>query len=302
MHARVVRRVASASVDAESLHRKLTAFNHVRLTPGPHTGSAEDGDELVSLRLERDFVESELRRVRRRAAEAPRDPDAFVAWFEELEEHGPGQHDPLFPWLGTQASLRAMRWFLEQEVAGEAGFDDLVALTQVKMPPRAKLELARNYWDEMGQGHESGMHGPMLARLSEALELRPEPQRIVWESLALGNLMLALGANRRYAYHSIGALGVIELTAPGRAARVNQGLKRLGVPGEVRRYFALHATLDVKHSEAWNREILRPLVSESPELAPLLAEGALLRLEAGARCFERYRQVLWRDGAVELSA
>jgi hypothetical protein len=114
----------------------------------------------------------------------------------------------------------------------------------------------------------------------------------VWESLALGNLMTALAMNRRYTFHSVGALGVIELTAPGRAALVNAGLKRLGVGGEARRYFALHATLDVKHSIAWNREVLRPLVAEDPETARAIAEGALMRLEAGRRCFERYRAAL----------
>src|SRR5690606_25637317 len=119
----------------------------------------------------------------------------------------------------------------EQEVAGEAGFDDLVALTQVRLPTCAKLEMARNYWDEMGQGHESGMHGPMLERLAGDLNLRRGTAHVVVESLALGNLMVALAANRRYAYHSIGALGAIELTAPGRATHVNAGLKRLGLSG-----------------------------------------------------------------------
>ena len=56
--------------------------------------------------------------------------------------------------------------------------------------------------------------------------------------------------------------------------------------------FALHATLDVKHSEAWNREVLRPLVAENPDVAAAIAEGALMRLAAGARCFERYRKEL----------
>jgi hypothetical protein len=104
--------------------------------------------------------------------------------------------------------------------------------------------------------------------------------------------MTALAMNRRYTYHSVGALGAIELTAPGRAVHVNAGLKRLGVGGEARRYFALHATLDVKHSIAWNREVLRPLVAERPETARAIAEGALMRLEAGRRCFERYRAKL----------
>ena len=67
------------------------------------------------------------------------------------------------------ASLEQMRWYLQQEAAGEAGFDDLTAMTQVKLPKRIKLELARNYWDEMGRGNEKGMHGPMLERLINAL-------------------------------------------------------------------------------------------------------------------------------------
>jgi hypothetical protein len=190
-----------------------------------------------------------------------------------------------------------MRWFLTQEVAGEAGFDDLVALTQIRMPTLAKLELARNYWDELGRGKASGMHNPMLARLASALELdrTAEP---VWESLALGNLLVGLAHNRRYAFHAIGALGVIELTAPDRAELVNIGLRRLGVAGEHRRYFALHASLDRQHSAAWNREILRTLVVEDPSRAQPIAEGALMRLEAGARCFDRYRQELLGQGSL----
>ena len=186
-----------------------------------------------------------------------------------------------------------MVWFLRQEVAGEAGFEDLVALTQVKMPERVKLELARNYWDEMGRGNASGMHGPMLTRLAQELGiLEADPAGLVWESLALANLMVALAANRHYAYHAIGALGAIELTAPGRAVKVNAALKRIGIDGSARVYFALHATLDIKHSKAWNEEVIGPLVDDNPLLAQPIAEGALMRLRAGARCFERYRREL----------
>jgi hypothetical protein len=220
----------------------------------------------------------------------PREADAFVNWFERLKGIGPGQGDALFPWLATDATREQMRWFLLQEVAGEAGFEDLVALTQVKMPVRPKLELARNFWDEMGRGNEDGMHGPMLGRLASAMEVDPVPETTVWEALALGNMMIGLAANRYYAYQSIGALGVIELTAPGRALHVAQGLRRLGFDGKARVYFELHSTLDVRHSEAWNREVLAPLVAANHEVAVAIAEGALLRLRAGARCFKRYRR------------
>ena len=88
-------------------------------------------------------------------------------------------------------------------------------------------------------------------------------------------------------------LGVVELTAPGRAACVAKGLRRLGFTGSERLYFDLHAVLDVKHSADWNREALRPLVEEDPRRAAAIAEGALIRLNCGARCFERYRAELW---------
>ncbi|MDP9150052.1 MAG: iron-containing redox enzyme family protein [Myxococcota bacterium] len=279
------------------LHRRLDAYCRHRLVPGVDESRPGEAQEHELRRLELAFVEGERARVRALAGEAPQDADAFVAWFESLRAWGPGQDDPLFEWLELHATREQMAWFLRQEVAGEAGFDDLVALTQVKMPTRVKLELARNYWDEMGQGHEGGMHGPMLSRLTGALGIAPDRTAgpdgdITWESLALGNLMVALAVNRPYAHHSIGALGVIELTAPGRALRVNAGLKRLDLSGEERRYFALHATLDVKHWEAWRREVVHPLVRANPRLAPAIAEGALMRLTAGARCFERYHREL----------
>ena len=225
-----------------------------------------------------------------RAARSARSKStAFLEWFEALREIGTGQGDGLFPWIAEDATLEEMRWFLTQEAAGEAGFEDLVALTQVRFPTRAKLEMARNYWDEMGRGHERGMHGLMLHAVVRELDLRPAVTTTVWEALALSNLMAALACNRFYAYQSIGALGAIEMTAPGRVAQVNAGLKRLNAPEEARTYFQLHAGLDIKHSKAWNEEIIAPLVRDNPETARPIAEGALMRLAGGARCFKRYR-------------
>jgi hypothetical protein len=240
--------------------------------------------------LEAEYIEGERRAVSARAAQAPLDAGAFMQWFEALRVDGPGQNDPLFTWLERHATLDQMRWFLAQEVAGEAGFEDITALTQVRLPRRAKLELARNYWDEMGRGNPKGMHGPMLDELARRLGLAHDPSATVWQSLALANTMAGLAANRRYAFHSVGALGVIEMTAPDRAGAVARGLKRLGVAPAARRYFDIHASLDVKHSIAWNAEAIAPLAESDPRYARAMAEGALMRLEAGRRCFERYRE------------
>lgn len=276
----------------DDFQQRLAYFNQRRLRPATVDANWQDQmiRDLECQILEGSFVEDLRRPFVSVAAKAPRDAEGFVEWFGSLKEWGPGQNDPLFAWLAKEADLEEMRWFMAQEVAGEAGFDDLVALTQVKFPATAKLELARNYWDEMGRGHAAGMHGPMLARTAEFFELESEIEATVWESLALANLMTALATNRRYAYHSIGALGAIEMTAPGRVSKVNEGLLRLGAPGPARQYHELHAQLDIRHSEAWNREVIHSLVKDDPTMAQAIAEGALMRLSAGQRCFERYRR------------
>lgn len=277
--------------------RALSQWNHDRLAPQfPGEGAAARIDrDARMMRLELGFLEDLRAEIVDEAAAAPTDADGFIAWFEALEETGPGQHDRLFDWLEADATIDDLKLYLTQEAAGEAGFDDLVAMTQVRLPVRPKMELARNYWDEMGRGNPKGMHGPMLDYTVEALGLTPRIETTCWESLALANAMTAMAANRSYAWHSVGALGVIELTAPARSAAVSRTMRRLGFDAKLRRYFDLHAVLDIKHSEEWNKEAIRPAVEdpfEGPARARAMAEGALMRLKCGERCFGRYREML----------
>jgi len=280
--------------DGHALHTRLAAFNAHRLKPGLVTTKWQDdiSYEFAARLEEGRFLERERVAVEPWLTDMPAAVDDYMRWFEDLRNRGPGQGDRLFPWLAERSTLRDMRWFLTQEVAGEAGFDDLVALTQLRMPVRPKLEMASNYWDEMGRGHEKGMHGGLLEHTASELQLTPKVSSTVWESLALANLMAGLAANRRYAYQSAGALGAIEMTAPGRVSQVNAGLTRLGVSANGRQYFQLHAGLDVRHSEAWNREVIAPLVATDVRVARAIAEGAVMRMRAGERCFQRYRQEL----------
>jgi hypothetical protein len=276
----------------DHFHIELAKYNGRQLQPGfPNETWREELDEYARVtRAEGEYIEAVRQEIGPLVVDVPSGVDDFIEWFEELKQTGPGQGDPLFPWLADTASHEDMLWFLTQEVAGEAGFDDLLALTQVKMPIIAKLEMARNYWDEMGRGRDTAMHGPLLERLANYLDIDAQPDRVVPESLALGNAMLALARSRRYCFQSIGALGVIEMTAPTRAGFVDAGLKRLRIPTKKRLYFTLHAVLDIKHSECWNREVLRSLVGEDPRCAHAIGEGAILRLWHGARCFDRYRR------------
>ena len=284
----------SAPLDPDTFHQALARFNVQRVMPGkPSARWQQDLQEQLCFQLaEGHYLESQRQQVQPLLVGHAGSSAHFTAWFEALSHVGPGQQHRLFDWLAHDATLVQMRWFLTQEAAGEAGFEDLLAYTQVKLPVQAKLECARNYWDEMGHGKPSAMHGQMLEGMVRALDLQPEIATTVWESLALSNTMLGLAASRRYAYQAIGALGVIELTAPGRVAKVSQGMKRLGLDGRIRAYFDVHAALDVSHARAWIREIIHPLVAADPGCAKLIAEGAMLRLVCGERCFDRYSLAL----------
>ena len=111
--------------------------------------------------------------------------------------------------------------------------------------------------------------------------------------LAAGVLALSAcqtGGTQPPEEEGFGALGVVELTAPGRAAQVNAGLRRLGVRGAARQYFALHATLDVRHSAAWNEQVLRPLIAEDPERRLSLKQAGFLTRDARAKERKKYGQ------------
>lgn len=286
--------LTSIGNDPFTFHSRLARFNSNRVAVGTPSISWEqdERDELTFRLIEGRYLEDLRGFIQPLAAHNTGDVDQFAAWFESIAEWGPGQHHPLFDWLAHSASREQMKWFLTQEAAGEAGFEDLVAFTQVKLPEQAKLECARNYWDEMGRGKPKAMHGPLLENMVVELGLQPSVESTVWESLALANTMLGLARTRRYTYHSLGALGVIELTAPWRAARVAEGMRRLGFSRKARAYFDLHAVLDVEHSRAWIKEIIRPLVTSNFACAQYLAEGALMRLQCGKLCFDRYSREL----------
>jgi hypothetical protein len=232
------------------------------------------------------FVEIERARVFEDAAGAPWDAAAFVRWFEALRERGPGQGDALFPWLATRATLEQMRWFLTQEAAGEAGFDDLVALAQVKLQPvRAKLEMARNYWDEMGRGSLRAVHTELHRRLSTALGLRAVPRaELPPEALLRSALGSLLATNRYLQPELVGALGLIELQAGPRSRRVVGALRRLGAAGDALAFYEEHAHADPRHGKAWVDHVVGPLAAD-PVWSAGIVRGARWRSLVNERFF-----------------
>jgi hypothetical protein len=266
---------SETAVDSnERLQRALASGNARRFAPRRSAGDfdAELEQDVTLRRSERTFVEAERAAIKSEARAVPTDPAQFAAWFESLTETHGSASDALSSWLGSEATSEQAEWLSAQTRAPDLRFEDLLALTRVNMPASSKLELARSYWEEMSLGEQS----PLFQRRPTAV-VDTVVQPAIWEALAVDNLMAALATARHYAYQSLGALGMAE--HPARHG--------VGAEGAV-----VHPVFGRNHSTYWSREVLAPLVSKDASLAPLIAEGALMRLRLVARRDARYLQLL----------
>ena len=297
--------VSDRSTDAQvdhaarhELHRALLACyqTHVRL---PHLGTAANQLHPLTCRLmavlERAWERDLLARARRTASRLgtaldeslPEDPDAFVEWFKRVAFTHPLYEHPLHAFLAGEADRAQLERFLRLEAAGEAAFDDLVALGQVGTRGEVKIEMGRNYWDELGNGKSHAVHTHLFHRLTEGLGITaPEAHELPWPVLAGANLMLWSCIPRRNAFRAQGTLGAVELLAPQRCTRLVTGALRVGIPKRTMSYYAAHAIIDVGHAEGWLDHVVRPQVAAVPASRIGIAEGLIARADASLDYFD----------------
>lgn len=275
-------------------HRALLAVyqQHVQL---PSPGVATNQFHPLSCRLmailegawERDMLARARRTVPVAEADLPADPDRFVEWFKRTAFSHPLYEHDLYSFVAVDADRRQIEWFLRLEAAGEAAFDDLVALAQVGTRGEVKIEMATNYWDEMGNGRSHAVHTHLFHRLTDGLQLTaPSASALPWQVLAGVNVMLWSCIARRNAYRAQGTLGAVELLAPQRCTRLVHGALRVGIPKKTMSYYGAHAIIDVGHAEGWLAHVIRPQVAALPAARVGIAEGLVLRADASLDYFD----------------
>ena len=192
-----------------------------------------------------------------------------------------------YKWLAREASYEELVWLLALEGGPDGGFDDLVAVCQVGLDGSAKLELAHNYWDEMGNGDPAAIHTELHRRLARALDFpviaREDQPVAALERSALGGL---LSTNRWLQPEMLGALGLIELQAGPRCRLVLQAFDRIGVPREAYPFYEVHAEVDPRHGKDWLELAVAPTAVEQPEWAPRMVRGAWWRAIVNAAFFD----------------
>jgi hypothetical protein len=208
-----------------------------------------------------------------------------------------------YRWLAKDASWAELVDFLAVEGGPDGGFDDLVAVCQVGLSGSAKLELGKNYWDEMGQGDPAGVHTVLHDRLVAALRMPRVPRSAMpveaLERAALGGL---LATNRWLQPEMLGALGLLELQAGPRCRLVLQALDRLGAPEDAYPFYVEHAEVDPIHGRDWMDKAVVPTVAERPAWGPRIVKGAWWRSTVNLRFFEAVRQQLLEHGTVSAAA
>ncbi len=201
-----------------------------------------------------------------------------------------------YTWLAKQASWQQVVDFLALEGGPDGGFDDLVAMCQIGLSGSAKLELAKNYWDEMGQGDAAGVHTTMHEQLAAAIAMPSIPRSQLpveaLERAALGGL---LATNRWLQPEMVGALGLLELQAGPRCRLVLQAFDRLGAPAAAYPFYTEHADVDPIHGKDWMDKAIRPLAASSPGWGPRMVKGAWWRATVNLQFFSAVRDSLIED-------
>jgi hypothetical protein len=231
-------------------------------------------------RLEEDFVTELVRR------------DDAARW--DLPESAPAAMRSIavrdlvpdvYGWLAEEAAPEEIVAFLSLEGGPDGGFDDLVAACQIGLDGAPKLELARNYWDEMGNGSLARVHTELHRKLSRALGLTAPP-RTEQPVAALERSVLTgvLATNRRMQPELLGALGLLELQAGPRCRKVVAALERIGAGEDALDFYEEHATVDPRHGKDWVDNAVAPFDGD-PRWAPGIVRGARWRSIVNAGFF-----------------
>ncbi|HEY7594750.1 MAG TPA: iron-containing redox enzyme family protein [Actinophytocola sp.] len=233
------------------------------------------------------------RKVYGAGLEIPTTPEGFGKWATVVcEEHASGVTHPLFDFLAERATFEQLREFQAQETPFDIHFGDLVALLLPGIHGGQKIELAGNFWDEMGNGKLAGTHRQlrldMMKRIGVPADDYLSNVDFYWvEELRMANMYFQTSADRSLAPQAIGMLQATELVVPGRLERQIEGWRRVGLTDAEMHYLLEHVVVDVEHAEGWLNHVIAPLAAARPDMLPEVAIGILRRLDCALAVCDR---------------
>ncbi|MEV5938507.1 iron-containing redox enzyme family protein [Streptomyces sp. NPDC051994] len=206
---------------------------------------------------------------------------AYVRWLKTMvSEHPAGWHPLYHQHLAESGSAEDLRLLLAQETNLDPRFDDILAFMQVGRQGAEKLEIAQNYWDEMGNGDPAQVHTKLFGQALEAVGADPAYVRdtFLLEAGVSGNISACLALSRRHYFKAVGYFGVTEYLAPRRFRCVVDAWRRHDLDEVGITYHDLHIGVDAGHAAGWFKNVVGPLLAADPRTGREVALGAMIRL------------------------
>ncbi|QFI37027.1 iron-containing redox enzyme family protein [Moritella marina ATCC 15381] len=213
----------------------------------------------------------------------PRNGKSFLIWLKKIiSEHSSSVHPLYNEFISNHAEKEHLAFYLAQESSLDPKFDDILALMQIGLDVDSKLELAGNYYDEMGNGVKSKVHSKMFAATLNELGVDQQylDRNMLPSAKISGNISAALALSRNHYFKAIGYYGVTEFLAPRRFKHVVKAFRRCNISKIGIEYHDLHITVDAIHAQGWFNNVILPALESMPEVGREIAIGAILRLNS----------------------
>jgi hypothetical protein len=223
--------------------------------------------------------------------ELPTTREGFLTWYLDCEKKINEDIGFFVDYMKNSATLEQVAYYICMEEMVDGSFDDLMAVVQLGMPINCKMVAGENYWDEMGNGNFNFVHTSMFKTSSAYMrnvlaQKNITPEVPPKECLMNGNILLMWAVRREYNMRLIGAMGLVEGSAPTRFSATTQALERLEQPKEVIAYHKAHIGIDTHHSEAWFDTVLRHYSKGGAEVIQELAMGVMIRYNVAVRYYQ----------------
>jgi hypothetical protein len=259
-----------------------------------------DASERI-VQIETRWNRYEEERAHAAAPSLPTTFDEFGDWFFAIaQEH---EYPEVCDYLANDASLLDIALLVLAEAKVDSRFDDIMALAQVGSSGLTKMTIARNYWDEMGNGNDEGVHTTLFDRTSDWMRDHVAIPRgidlgILEFAEAYGNAaeLLMYNLRRRYILRGLASIGLLEQSAPARFAATVAGCRRLGVPDHVATYQLIHASIDQDHSREWFDGVFTPIMKQNPDAIAEVALGVVIRGNVASAFFRKVHRDLFGLG------
>ncbi len=282
----------------EHLHDVLTVIYAYEFSQSAARNPDQDPQPVlrdVTSILENAMLEHEFRQVPEELLSGyPSGEKEYVRWLKALIQDHPASAHPMYSeHLANSATVEDIRLLLAQETSLDPRFDDILAIMQFGASGAEKMEIAANYWDEMGNGEFADVHTTLFSQCLGSVGVDADyiDSNLLPAAKECGNISAGLALSRRHYLRAIGYYGVTEFLAPRRFRQLVTAWDRLGLPPEGKVYHDIHINVDAHHAAGWYKNVIGPVVERDPAAGREVALGTIVRLNTSAHYLDRVLEV-----------